>query len=212
MASDLSSSNSPVNPSLASVTRKFWWPAYGDLRDGGLTPKAAAILVSRLFCRLAGGSLSRRHADYDDRLRLLVQGELDAVRTLAGPVDGDLDGPIDPVVNIGWAESRDDHAAGAGRVSANAFRRRWGTVILETALAGLRSRAVESGDPDRVERLLPYLARRVPNWRSTDIGAAVDSSDVDDLRDEFRSEVRRAVSETVTTPARLEAELVDLFG
>lgn len=210
MGSDLFRTSAKGGVSLAEVARRFWWPVYGSVRDDGLSPQTSAVLVSRLLARMANGAPLLRHEDHDGRLRLLVQAELMAVRTLAGPMVGELDGSVDPTVDISWAESRDDYGAGARETDP--FRRRWGTVVLELALSALRARAQEAEAGERVEQLLPYLSRRVPDWRITDIHAAVDSSAVDNLRDEFRAQVRRVVSNTVTTPTSLEAELVDLFG
>jgi hypothetical protein len=210
VGSDLFRTAAKGGVSVAEVARRFWWPVYGSVRDDGLSPQTSAVLVSRLLARLANGSPLLRHEDHDGRLRRVVQAELMAVRTLAGPMVGELDGSVEATVNIGWAESRD--AYGTGIQESDPFRRRWGTVILELALTALRTRAQEADAGERVEPLLPYLSRRVPDWRITDIDAAVDSSDVDNLRDEFRAQVRRVVSDTVTTPTSLEAELVDLFG
>lgn len=197
-------------PSLLEVARRFWWPAYGALRDAGSSPAGAAVLTSRLLARLANGSPFVRHDDHDGRLRLLIQSELVAVRDRAGKAGEDLGGPVNPVVDVTAAESRDDY--GGSPASPHRFRDRWATVVLEEAVRSVRARARESGAENRLERLLPYLARRVPDWRKTDIAEAVDSTAVENLRDEFRSQVRRIVSDTVTTPMILEAELLDLFG
>lgn len=210
VGSDLFRTAAKGGVSVAEVAQRFWWPVYGSVRDDGLSPQTSAVLVSRLLARLANGSPMLRHEDHDGRLRLLVQAELMAVRTLAGPVVGELDGSVEATVNIGWAEARDVYGAQARE--SDPFRRRWGTVVLELALSALRARAHDADAGERVEQLLPYLSRRVPDWRITDIDAAVDSSAVDNLRDEFRVQVRRVVSDTVTTPMSLEAELVDLFG
>ena len=210
VGSDLFRTAAKSGVSVAEVARRFWWPVYGSVRDDGLSPQTSAVLVSRLLARLANGSPLLRHEDHDGRLRLVVQSELMAVRTLAGPGVGELGGSVEAMVDIGWAESRD--AYGTRNSEADAFRRRWGTVVLELALSALRARAQDADAGERVEQLLPYLSCRVPDWRITDIDAAVDSSDVDNLRDEFRAQVRRVVSDTVTTPTSLEAELVDLFG
>ena len=191
-----------------AVARQFWWPVYGAVRDRGESPESSSVLTSRLLVRLAKGSPFLRHEDHDGRLRRLVQAELAVVLAHAGGTESE--GGVDPLVDVAWAETRDDY--GPESALSDRFRQRWATVVLEIALSGLRARAVESGVQTRVEHLIPCLARRLPDWRTTDIGDAVDFSEVENLRDQFRTEVRRTVSLTVATPMSLEAELADLFG
>jgi len=118
--------------------------------------------------------------------------------------------PVPGEFDLDAAEARDSY--GARGSAAHRFRERWAIVVMEQALEAVQSRAAQAGVESQVLRLLPYLERDLPDWRQTDIGDAMDSAEVNNLRDAFRVEVRRVVGTTVTTPMALEAELAELFG
>lgn len=201
---------SSTQMSLSEVAREFWWPIYGDARDAGWSPLDAAALTGRLLGRLAMGSPFLRHEDHEGRLRLLLQSEL---KVVAEQVRSGVPGPAAPSgfsVDLILAEERDDY--GPVAPTARRFRERWATVVLERALDGVRRRAQGTPLGSRLERLIPFLATEVPDWHQTDITEAVDGSEVSNLRDDFRREVRRIVGETVTSPIVLDSELLALFS
>jgi len=201
---------STAEASLAVVARRFWWPVYGAWRDLGDPPVLASARTGQVFERLVRGSPFLRHEDHNGRLRLLLQAEWESVRVqaAAGPPPSPL--PAWEGVDLEAAEARDDY--GGGSFPVRRFRDRWAVTVLEQAMEILRLRARHAGTEAQFERLRPYLAREVPDWHQTDIGVSVDSVEVDNLRDAFRTAVRRVVGATVTTPMILEAELVELFG
>lgn len=204
--------NRSTSASLGQVARQFWWPVYGELRDGGESPESAANGVEVVLARLATGSPFLRHEENMGRLRVVLRAELEAVRSRAS-APGSPPAPQQPSLAtalIHWAEDRGPY--GLEPHPAEVFRRRWALVVLELAWKVVGDRQQQQGDAERWKELSPYLAEPVPDWHTTDIDASVDSAAVENLRDEFREEVRRIVAETVTTPMDLEAELLDLFG
>lgn len=201
---------SSAQGSLLEVARVFWWPIYGDARDAGWSPSDAAALTGRLLGRLALGSPFLRHEDHEGRLRLLLQSEL---KVVAEQVRSGVPGPVAPSgfsLDLVLAEERDDY--GPDSAAPRRFQERWSTVVLERALEGVRRRAQGTPLGSRMERLIPFLATEVPDWHRTDITLAIDGSEVSNLRDDFRREVRRIVGETVTTPVVMESELLALFS
>ncbi|MBN8246935.1 MAG: hypothetical protein J0L84_05770 [Verrucomicrobia bacterium] len=194
--------------SLPVVCRRFWWPVYGACRDAGLTPAASAVRTRQVLDRLTRGSPFLRHEDHDGRLRLLIRAELEAVGSQGTP-EPQFPAPSDGL-DLDRAEARDTY--GIGMPAEWRFRERWALVVMELALEALCERAAADDRLAQVRRLVPFLERDVPDWRQTDIGEAVDSVEVSNLRDAYRTEVRRVVGTTVTTPMALEAELVELFG
>jgi len=199
-----------AEPSLSAVCHRFWWPVYGAWRDGGEPAERAAAKTLRVLDRLGRGSPFLRHEDHDGRLRILMREEQLAV---ASDDVGGSTGPMagaHGVVDIPGAEARDTYSTTP--VPEQKFWDRWAIVVMEQALEALLLRASAAGTEGQARRLLPYLERDVPDWRTTDIGEAVDTMEVNNLRDAYRTEVRRVVSSTVTTPMALEAELVELFG
>ncbi|MBL9172398.1 MAG: hypothetical protein JNL10_02585 [Verrucomicrobiales bacterium] len=207
---DPSGNDSSPRASLAEVARGFWWPIYGEARDGGWNPADAAALTGRVLGRVATGSPFLRHEDHEGRLRLLLQAELLVV---AEQVRSGVPGPAAPsgfFVDLVLAEERDDY--GPVAPAARRFRERWAAVVLERALEGVRRRAPFVPWGARLERLIPFLATEAPDWHQTDITVAVDASEVSNLRDDFRREVLRIVGETVTSPVILESELLGLFS
>jgi len=139
-------------------------------------------------------------------LRFVIQRELK--QTLAEPERVNTASPLEGV-SIPEAEARDDYDRFP---EENAFNRRWAVVVLEHALASIRQEFEAEDCQEQLERIKPYLARRVPEWQTTEITEVIDSAEVANLRDRFRNEVRRLVSETVTTPMELDTELAELFG
>ena len=195
---------------LADIARRFWWPIYGEGRDSGRNPSEAAELTGRVLARLANGSPLLRHDDHEGRLRLLVSSEFQTVQQQVRTGGAAGGAPVGFSVDLDLAETRDEYGPDPSRLSR--FRDRWAIVVLEQALEAVRARELPGTDPARVDCLLPYLAREIPDWRETDITESVDLSEVRNLRDAFRLEVRRVVGETVTTPVILESELLALFA
>ncbi|MFO1462049.1 MAG: hypothetical protein U1G08_21920 [Verrucomicrobiota bacterium] len=202
--------DSSARVSLADVAKEFWWPIYGEVRDAGWNPSEAAALTGRLLGRLATGSPFLRHEDHEGRLRLLLQSELKLVMEQARSGVAGSGAPPGFSLDPSLAEERDDY--GPANAVVRRFQERWATVVLERALKRVRQRAEGTPLGSRIETLIPFLATEVPDWRQTDIAEAVDVSEVSNLRDDFRREVRRIVGETVTTPVVLESEMLALFS
>jgi hypothetical protein len=203
-----SPSSTARRPSVAlvEVAQRFWWPVYGEIRDRGLDPAEAARLTGVVLGRLASGSPFVRHDDHEGRLRLLIFAELEFCLGNPDKLSGSVAGAaIDPAVG----EARGGY--GVAVPGAAGFRGRWAVTVLELALGALRLEAARAGNGGQIDRLVPFLARNVPDWRDMDIAVAVDVTEVNNLRDTFRGHVRRVVSDTVTTPMSLDAELLELF-
>lgn len=196
---------------LEQVARAYWWPVYGAFRDDQRTPDQAAALTGQVLARVATAPAWLRHGDHEGRLRRLIYAVTQDVGALTQATGSCGDSTTaDSIVDTAMAEARDVY--GGGMPVAVGYRDRWSVVVLEHALESLRRQAEAAGRAAEVERLLPYLARETPDWKVTDIADAVDSSAVDQLRDEFRQAVRQEVGRTVTNPAVVPSELNELFG
>ncbi|MBX3734754.1 MAG: hypothetical protein KF791_19430 [Verrucomicrobiae bacterium] len=196
---------------LEQVARAYWWPVYGAFRDDQRTPDQAAALTGQVLARVSTAPALLRHGDHDGRLRRLIYALAQDAGALTQATGSCGDGTAgDSIVDTAMAEARDVY--GGGTPVAMGFRDRWSVVVLEHALESLRREAEAAGRATEVERLLPYLARETPDWKVTDLADAVDSSEVDQLRDTFREAVRQEVGRTVTHPAGVASELNELFG
>ncbi len=191
---------------LSDVLRRFWWPVYCEVRRKGHGPAESRHLTSVVLSRAADGHSFFRTDDFGGRLRQVVRNELLAV--LDNP-ERHLLPTAQPALTAAETEPREGYDPG---LVDNPFNRCWAIVILEQALESLREDCRNQGTQEAMKRLEPFLGRRVPDSLEMDIEDSVSNSEVDNLRERFRSFVRQHAAETVTTPLALEAELAELFG
>ena len=197
-------------PVLAALCQKFWWPPYAVLRDGGNSPADANILVRHFLDEFSRGKEFGRPKLAFLRLRTgmfeALNGFLATGSARASAYESTLD-PAQPGFVPADAESWMGILSSGVSAPGDAFRRRWAMVILDSALAALRREFAGTGRLDEFETLKPGLARRLAfPTRDTPSDGSLTA-----LRERLQKLALEEVSQTVSTPAELEAEFQELF-
>ncbi|HTH47247.1 MAG TPA: hypothetical protein VMB21_07030 [Candidatus Limnocylindria bacterium] len=197
------------SPLLKALCRKFWWPPYALLRDQESAPADASILTRHFLEEFSRGNEFGGSKLAFLRLRTGMFGALNSFLASGGARASAYQSTLDlsePGPVPADAESRMGIISAGVSAPGDAFRRRWALVTLDSALAELRRECVEAGRLAEFEALKPGLARRQ---------ATTDDVNSDDPLTAFRARFQKLtleeVSQTVSTPAELDAEFRELF-
>lgn len=204
---------------LAELCRIYWPPVYGYLRRRGFNRDDAQDLTQNFFQHLLQDETVRRASPARGRFRSFLLGAL--TRCLA-----DEQAQLRTIKRGGGAQfiSLDEVAAEElhhPRIAieldpAESLDARWAKVILERALAKVRSAFSADGDTEMFETLSPFLTGEKPNLSYQEVVQRMGLSlgavktHIHRLRRQFASAVRYEVMQTVSAPHEVEDELRQL--
>jgi RNA polymerase sigma-70 factor (ECF subfamily) len=206
---------------LGELCRIYWPPVYGHLRRRGYGRDDAQDLTQSFFQHIVENETLRRASPVRGRFRSFLLGAL--TRCLA-----DEQAHLRTVKRGGNAHfiSMDDVAAEelhhermtSELTPAESLDVRWAGVLLERALASVRSEFSAEGKAETFETLAPFLAGEKTDISYQDVAQRMGLSlgavktHIHRLRRQFASAVRHEVLQTVSAPHEVDDELRELRG
>jgi RNA polymerase sigma-70 factor (ECF subfamily) len=215
------SQNPDSRTALATLCQGYWYPIYAYLRSLGHDPEAAQDLVQGFFVhilekrslRVARPDRGRFRSFLKTALRhhIINEWERGQAQKRGG---GERHMPIDTTA----AESRFHNEPAAGQSPERAFEKRWAGLLLTRTLDQLREEMMNSGAPDRLHRLEPFLTGLHPTASYGEVAADLDMSvsavkvAVHRMRRRFGQLLRQEVAQTVDDPSEIDGEIRYLFS
>lgn len=206
---------------MAKLCRIYWRPIYAYVRRSGYGKHDAEDLTQAFFQHLLENDTLRRASQQRGRFRNFLLGALKLCladeqtrqRTLKRGGGAEL-------ISTDELEAEELHHLRAGSEAApdEILDARWAGVVLERALASVRSECVADGKGALFETLSPFLEGTKPEIGYQDvadrlnIGLGAVKTHIHRLRREFAGAVRREVMETVAAPHEVDDELRQLRG
>ena len=201
---------------LANLCEMYWYPVYAFIRRQGCRQEEAADLTQEFFARLlqknsfhdVDPAKGRFRAFLCGSIRHFLSNERDRARTLkrgGGQPPISLD--VEAAEGTYRIELRDD------LTPEKLFDRRWALILLERALARLRDSHVSAGKGELFERLKGFLTGDSAGMPYADVAQALGMREgavkvaVHRLRRHFRDTLVKEISETVSDPADVDAEI-----
>jgi RNA polymerase sigma factor (sigma-70 family) len=209
-------SNERSAQALANLCEMYWYPVYAFIRRQGCRQEEAADLAQEFFTRLlqknyvhdADPAKGRFRAFLCGSIRHFLSNERDRARTLKR---GGSQPPISLDVEVAEGtyriELRDD------LTPEKLFDRRWALILLERVLARLRDGHVAAGKGELFDRLKGFLTGDNDGVPYAGVAVALGMSEgavkvaVHRLRRHFRDTLIEEISETVSDPADVDAEI-----
>lgn len=206
---------------LAKLCRIYWQPVYVFIRRRGHDPDQAQDLTQSFFAVLLEKNYLADANRQKGRFRSFL---LTAVKHfLANEWDREhavKRGGFQKSFSIDRAETELWYVGRTGEPEnpEQLFERRWALSLLEQVLAELRLAYVRSGNIETFRRLLPFLngdpvdkgyeaLAEVTGMSGGALRAAVHR-----MRRKFRSLLRKRISDTVSRPEEIEAEIQFLLS
>lgn len=202
----------PIDHSIATVTRRFWWPVYAEFRDNGHSREDSLDLCHRVVARdPAVITQGLRHPRHEGRLRSWVEDQTREILKHPTPSGSRAEAIM---AWSGAVEAREPLRWATRPPTPNTpppLHQRWAHVLLETALDRLLSHAGDSISRPELEEFAHYLDQPMPSGPGDDFTAWIRSPQILSFKQRFWGELRKAVNETITDPRFLESELLELF-
>jgi RNA polymerase sigma-70 factor (ECF subfamily) len=213
-------SNERSVQALAHLCEMYWYPAYAFIRRQGCRPEEAADLTQEFFTRVlqknyfhdADPAKGRFRAFLCGSIRHFLSNERDRARTLKrGGSQPAISLDVEAAEGTYRIELRDD------LTPEKLFDRRWALILLERALARLRDSHVSAGKSELFDRLKGFLTGDSTGVPYADVAQALGMSEgavkvaVHRLRRHFRGTLIQEISETVSDPADVDAEIAYLL-
>lgn len=208
-----------AHQALAELCRIYWPPIYSYLRRRGYNRDDAQDLTQKFFQHLLEENTMRRASPDRGRFRSFLLGAL--TRCLA-----DEQARLRTIKRGAGAQfvSMDELAAEelhhqcltSDLTPAESLDARWAGVLLEHALAKVRSQFSAENKAKTFEALSPFLAGDKPDVtyqetaRHLDVGLGAVKTLIHRLRQQFADAVRREVLQTVSAPHEVDEELREL--
>lgn len=204
---------------LEALCQAYWYPLYAYVRRRGhaadeaedLTQAFFADLLSRDFLGSVDRSKGRFRSFLLASLEHFLSHEREKERALkrgGGARSLDLDADE--------AETRYRYEPADPLTPELVFERRWGLTVMERAMGRLQVESTRD-QPERFDRLKPYLTGSVPQAQYREVAAALGMTEnavkatVHRLRQRYGRLLREEIAETVADPAEVDAELRHLL-
>lgn len=205
-----------ASDALEQLCRSYWQPVYAFIRRTVFNPEDARDLTQGFFADLLRDRSFARANPEEGRFRSFLLGTLkhfladEHDRATARKRGGHVEFvPFDSAV----AESRYGIETTATSTPESYFDRGWALALLDRALARLREEFQLSGRAALFDGLKGFLTGDKPAANYAEAAAALRITEgaakmtVTRMRQRFRAILRQEISQTVTTPDQLEAEL-----
>jgi RNA polymerase sigma factor (sigma-70 family) len=199
---------------LEALCRTYWYPLYAFIRRLGRSPEDAQDLTQEFFARLLQKDYLQAAAQERGRFRTFLRVALK--RFLANEWDRQRalkrgGGVTHFSIDTGAAEERylDERMEAPDQL----YERRWAMTLLDQALARLRAEYLQSGKQAEFQELKEHLTGERGSIPYEHIAASLGQTEgavrvaVHRLRKRFRELLRATVSETVSGPEEVQAEL-----
>ena len=199
---------------------QIYWPAiYGYLRRRGYSRDDAQDLTQSFFQHIVQEQTLRRAFPERGRFRSFLLGAL--TRCLADErarLDTIKRGAGAQFVSIDEVAAEElYHQRLASEIGpAESLDARWAGIVLERALAKVRSELVAEGKAKTFDALVPFLAGDKPDLtyeeaaRRLGVGLGAVKTAIYRLRRQFAGAVRREILQTVSAPHEVDEELREL--
>jgi RNA polymerase sigma factor (sigma-70 family) len=201
---------------LASLCETYWYPVYAFIRRQGHDTDAARDLTQEFFARVleknyfgaADPARGRFRAFLLTSIRHFLSNERDRARALKrGGATPALSLDVETAEGTYQLEGQDD------LTPEKLFDARWATLLLDRALARLQHAYAASGKSATFDRLKGFLTGDSADVPYAEAARSLDSTEaavkvaVHRLRRRFREALIEEITETVSSPADVDAEL-----
>ena len=204
---------------LAQLCQSYWYPLYAFVRRQGHSPHDAQDLTQEFFARLLAREWLGQAQQERGRFRSFL---LTAMKHfLANERDrqhAQKRGGGQALLSLDEeaAEARYRLEPGAADPPEALFDRRWAHTVLEHVLARLREEWTNAGNADLFDAMKGLLSGEPTSHG--DVAGRLGKSEgaikvaAHRLRARYRALLRRAIAETVPSPAEVDDELRHLFA
>jgi RNA polymerase sigma factor (sigma-70 family) len=206
---------------MAELCRAYWYPLYSFIRRRGHRPHDAEDLTQAFFARL----LDRNYVSVAEQEKGKFRTFLLTVlkRFLANEWDRDhaiKRGGFRPVLSIDQdlAEARLAAEPACHASPDMLFDRQWAAALLEHVMNRLEDEYASSGRAGLFEQIRTRLTREGSAPSYAKIGARLGLTEaavkmsVQRLRNRYRQILREEISQTVSSPDEIDAEIRELFA
>ena len=213
-------SSPEARKALAELCEIYWYPLYAFIRRSGHGMEEARDLTQEFFARLLEkdylAGVDREKGKFRSYLLTACKHFLANERDRAAAIKRGGDRSIHSFDSTD-AEKRFGQELSHHSTPERLYERRWALMLLQNALAQLRSEFQQAGKAAIFERLKGLLTGEKREERYAEAAAALGITEssvkvsVHRLRRRYGEILREQISRTLRDPSEMDAEIRDLF-